>query len=272
MSPFASRRGLPTFSDSRRDSSSKRSRTCWPRSHRNRPRLLGSRSLQSGDSKARLAASTAASTSSFPPDATRAIGRFGTGEGRLAFVVADLGGRVIGVDLDRVKLMHARAYAGIRDFRNVEFALGDVEQTPYHELARDPIDAVVSNLCMSPEIVWHSSRAMRPGGTFVFCAHHGDHWKETRRGSRWAFYEDSMRDLLEENRFQVEFLGVDTTAVAFEDLREVELFLRDATVRRWVEDGRWQELADAFDRGERHLTLSYLIAKARRTAAPYAVD
>jgi len=81
-----------------------------------------------------------------------------------------------------------------------------------------------------------------------------------------------MRDLLAENRFQVEFLGVDTTAVAFEDLREVELFLRDSTVRRWVEDGRWQELADAFDRGERHLTLSYLIVKARRTAAPYAVD
>src|SRR5438093_1415321 len=144
----------------------------------------------------------------------RRVVDLGTGEGRLAFVVADLGGRVIGVDLDRVKLMHARAYAGIRDFRNVEFVLGDVEKTPYHEFARDPIDAVVSNLCMSPEIVWHSSRALRPGGAFIFCAHHGDHWKETRRGSRWAFYEDSMRDLLEENRFQVEFLGVDTIAVA----------------------------------------------------------
>src|SRR5947207_7346577 len=67
MSPLASRRGLPTFSDSRRDSSSKRSRTCWPRSQRRRPRLLGSMSLQSGDSKARLAASTAASTSSLVP-------------------------------------------------------------------------------------------------------------------------------------------------------------------------------------------------------------
>src|SRR5207249_1484685 len=83
-----------------------------------------------------------------------------------------------------------------------------------------------------------------------------------------AFYEDSMRDLLEENRFAIEFMGVDTTVAEFEDLREVELFLRDATVRRWVEDGRWQELTDAFARRERHLTLSYLIVKARRTTAP----
>src|SRR6266568_5076741 len=55
------------------------------------------------------------------------------------------------------------------------------------------------NRCMSPEIVWHAARALRPGGLFIFCCHHGDHWKETRRGSRWAFYEDTMTDLLEEN-------------------------------------------------------------------------
>src|SRR5437867_10926297 len=127
----------------------------------------------------------------------------GTGEGRLAFVAASFGARVIGVDLDRVKLMHARAYAGIRDIRNVEFVLGDVEKSPYHEFARDSIDAVISNLCMSPEVVWHSSRALRPGGAFIFCAHHGDHWKETRRGSQWAFYEDAMTELLEDNRFEV---------------------------------------------------------------------
>ena len=81
-----------------------------------------------------------------------------------------------------------------------------------------------------------------------------------------------MRDLLEENRFAIEFMGVDTTVAEFEELREVELFLRDATVRRWVEDGRWQELTDTFARGERHLTLSYLIVKARRTTAPYTVE
>ncbi len=196
----------------------------------------------------------------------------GTGEGRLAFVAASAGARVIGVDLDRTKLMHARAYAGVRDVRRAEFIWGDVEKTPYHDFSRDPIDAVISNLCMSPEIVWHASRALRPGGAFIFCCHHGDHWKETRRGSRWAFYEDTMEQLLEENRFQVEFVGIDTTVAQFDTLREVELFLRDATVRRWVGDGRWEELSDSFARGEKQLTLSYLIVKARRIAGPYAAE
>src|SRR5437879_6811185 len=61
----------------------------------------------------------------------------GTGEGRIAFVAASVGARVIGVDLDRVKLMHARAYAGIRDFRNTDLVLGDVENTTYHVIYRD---------------------------------------------------------------------------------------------------------------------------------------
>jgi len=196
----------------------------------------------------------------------------GTGEGRLAFVAASAGARVVGVDLDRTKLMHARAYAGIRNIPHVEFVLGDVDKTPYHEFARDPIDAVISNLCMSPEIVWHSSRALRPGGMFIFCCHHGDHWKETRRGSQWAFYEDVMTDLLEDNRFDVTFMGVDTTVALFDELREVELFLRDSVVRKWVEDGRWEELADSFAQGENHLTLSYLVVKARKLAAAYRAE
>src|SRR5207244_11217226 len=65
----------------------------------------------------------------------------GTGEGRLAFAAAHAGARVVGVDLDRTKLMHARAYAGVRDIRHVEFAPGDADKTPYHEFGRGPIDA-----------------------------------------------------------------------------------------------------------------------------------
>ncbi len=75
-----------------------------------------------------------------------------------------------------------------------------------------------------------------------------------------------MGVLLEENRFEIEFMGVDTIVAEFEQLREVELFLRDETVRKWVEDGRWEELSDSFERGEKHLTQSYLIVKARRLA------
>lgn len=196
----------------------------------------------------------------------------GTGEGRLAFVAASVGARVIGLDMDRPALMHARAYAGIRDIRNAEFVFGDVEKTPYHEFAHGPIDGVISNLCMSPGIVWHSSRALAPGSRFIFCCHHGDHWKETRRGSRWAFYEDVMEELLQDNRFETEFMGVETTVARFDALREVELFLRGSVVRRWVEDGRWEELSDSFARGEKQLTLSYLVVKARKLAAAYTKE
>lgn len=196
----------------------------------------------------------------------------GTGEGRLAFVAAAVGGRVIGVDNDRARLQVARAYAGVRDIRHADFVYGDVEKTPYREFSADPFDFVISNLCMSPEIVWHSSRALKAGGKFIFCCHHGDHWKETRRGSRWAFYEDAMADLLRENHFEIEFMGVDTIVAEFEKLREVELFLRDETVRKWVEDGRWEELSDSFARGEKTLTQSYLIVKARRLAHGFAAE
>src|SRR2546422_11134175 len=88
----------------------------------------------------------------------------------------------------------------------------------------------------------------------------------------WAFYEDAMTELLEDNRFEVTFMGVDTTVARFDELREVELFLRDSVVRKWVEDGRWEELADSFAQGENHLTLSYLVVKARKLAGAYRAE
>lgn len=190
----------------------------------------------------------------------------GTGRGRLAFVVARLGARVTGVDIDEAKLAHARAYAGVTDLRAVEFVAADAEETPYDAFPGAPFDGVVSNLCMSPAIIWRSSQALRPGGRLIFCCHHSDHWRETGRGSRFSFASDAMEGLLSENRFGVEFMGVETTVVVFETLRDVELYLEDRLIRRWIEDGRWEALADSFSRGERHLTESYLIVTATRVA------
>lgn len=196
----------------------------------------------------------------------------GTGEGRLAFVAANLGARVIGVDLDHMKLMHARSYAGVRNLRHAQFVWGDVEKDAYATWSPVPFDLVVSNLCMSPAIVYRSAHALRPGGKMIFCCHHADHWRETGRPSRWSFDEETMGDLLGENALEPEFVGVDSVTVTFEALREVELYLRDRVVRKWVEDGRWEHLADAFARGERRLTEAYLVVKARRLAHPAAAE
>src|SRR3989442_1139256 len=141
-------------------------------------------------------------------------------EGLHAFEAARLGARVVGVDLDRNRLAHARAYAGIRDVRRAEFVWGDVEKTPYDEFTRDPIDVVVSNLCMSAEIVSHASRTLRPGGAFIFCCHHGDHWRGTRPGSGWAFFEGALAHLLEGHRFAVEVTGADTTIATVAGFRQ----------------------------------------------------
>ncbi len=188
----------------------------------------------------------------------------GTGEGRLAFVAARLGARVIGVDIDKSRLMQARSYAGVRNLPRVDFVHGDAEASSYREFSSEPFDFVISNLCMSPAIVSRSSQALRRGGKMIFCCHHSDNWRETKKGSRWSFSEDAMEKLLAENAFDVEFMGVDTTTSVFENLREVELFLRGSTVRKWRQDGRWEALADSFGRGEKRLTDSYLIVKARR--------
>jgi hypothetical protein len=117
---------------------------------------------------------------------------------------------------------------------------------------------------MSPEIVFRSARALRPRGKLIFCCHHADHWKETGRGSRWSFSEDAMTDLLRDNGFAIEFMGVDTVVATFDAIHEVENFLREGTVRKWVEDGRWEALSDTFAAGRKTLTNSYLIVKARR--------
>src|SRR3989475_851458 len=172
----------------------------------------------------------------------------GTGEGRLAFEAARLGARVVGVDLDRNRLAHARAYAGIRDVRRAEFVWGDVEKTPYDEFTRDPIDVVVSNLCMSAEIVSHASRTLRPGGAFIFCCHHGDHWRDKPRGFGGACFEHAMANLLEEHRAPGQVTGVDTTIPTLEDFGEVAPLPPRPTRPQWGQGGRWDELDAAFAR------------------------
>jgi len=190
----------------------------------------------------------------------------GTGDGLLAFHVARLGGRVIGVDIDRARLMQARSYAGVRSLTRVDFVWGDVEKSSYHEFSPDPFDFVVSNLCMSPEIVHRSSRHIRPAGKMIFCCHHADHWKETGRGSRFSFTEEAMESLLTENRFDVEFMGVDTVVATFDHAWELEHYLPTRIVQKWAANGRWQALQGRFAKGERQLTSSFLIVKAKRLA------
>ncbi len=188
----------------------------------------------------------------------------GTGSGRVVWVVAPRAHRVVGVDNDEKRLMEARAYAAVRGFNRVTFVLGDAEKEPWSVFQSEPFDFVLAHLFMSEPVVYRASQHTREGGKIILCALHPDHWAETGRESRHSFREDEVADLLAENRFELEFLGVDRTVIECEDLVEAERALGPPIVRRWVEDGRWEGLADSFRRGNRTITHAYVVAKARR--------
>lgn len=196
----------------------------------------------------------------------RVVMDVGTGSGRVVWAVAARAHKVIGVDLDERRLQEARAYAAIRGFARVEFILGDVEKTQWSDWYRAPFDFVLANLVMSEAIVFRASKHLRPDGKLILCAHQTDHWTETGVGSHHAFGEDEVNDLLIESGFEVEFLGVDKTIVACESLIEAERVLGPSLVKRWIGDGRWEGLADSFAKGIRQITLSFVIAKARKLA------
>jgi len=190
----------------------------------------------------------------------------GTGTGRVVWEIAPRAHRVIGVDKEERWLMDARAYAGIRGFGRVSFVRGDAETTAWSVWHPEPFDFVTAHLCMSAAIIFRASRHLRTDGKIILGAHHKDHWRENGRGSGHAFSEDEIRDLLVENGFDVEFLGVDTTIVECADLVDAERVLGPMIVRKWVGDGRWEGLADSFEAGTRQITLSYVVAKARKLA------
>ncbi|HTD81025.1 MAG TPA: class I SAM-dependent methyltransferase [Thermoplasmata archaeon] len=190
----------------------------------------------------------------------------GTGTGRVVWEIAPRAHRVIGVDKDERRLMDARAYAGIRGFGRVSFIRGDAETTAWNAWHPEPFDFVTAHLCMSEAIIFRASRHLRPDGKLILGTHHKDQWRENGRGSGHSFTEDEIRDLIVENGFELEFLGVDTTIVECADLVDAERVLGPTLVRKWVGDGRWEGLADSFEAGTRQITLSLIVAKARKLA------
>jgi len=188
----------------------------------------------------------------------------GTGTGRLALRIAPRARKVIGVDVDENAVTAARDQAALRLLSQAEFVVGNAETVPWSSWHPGPYDFVLANLFMSDAVVVLAGRYLRAGGRFLFCCHHTDHWRETRKGSRWAMDEHRMAALLGKNGFVIEFLGVDTTTEVFDGLDQVEQSLSPRRLRGWIDDGRWDALSEAFAAGPKQLTRSYLIGRARK--------
>ncbi len=188
----------------------------------------------------------------------------GTGQGRLAFFLAPHVGRVVAIDVDDTALWKARQYAAFKGIGNVDFLLADLEAEPFRKIYDGPIDAIVSSFYMSEAFLWRATAAMPVGSLLMFCCHHADHWKETGMQARHAYTVEELEDLLREDFFEPEVLGVEQHVIRFGSMNEVEMFLGGRKLQEWMEDGRWDAMKGRFDRGDTQLTLSYLVGKARR--------
>lgn len=186
-----------------------------------------------------------------------------TGAGRVALHLADRASVVVGVDVAENRLRKARRRAAERGLENVHFVRGDAEEAEYDAFLSGG-DAVTSRMCMSRAIVERAGRYLSPGDAFVFAAHHVDHWRETGRGSGYAFGEGEMLRMLSDSGMEPVRLVLDVAEVEYRSLDEVERDVGERTVERWRRDSRWQGLEESFDRGENHLTRSVLLGLARK--------
>ncbi len=187
----------------------------------------------------------------------------GTGEGRLALVLAPLAKLVVGIDVDEDALATAREQARTSGVSNVTFVPADAETANYRLLTRSPIDYVVANHFMSEAAVRATAKALRPGGKFLFACHHRDHWIESGRVGRFSFTQEQMGDLLVEAGLHAEFLGVETLVVSYEGMSQIEE-AHPELAAKFRADGRWDALLARFGGGPAELTWSTLVGVASR--------
>jgi len=186
----------------------------------------------------------------------------GCGSGALSFALAPSSKHVIGIDILADRIGEAKRYAAANSVTNVSFVVGDAYITDYKSLGS--IDMVISNLCMSDEIVKRSYEALDVGRPFAFVCFHSENLKELGRRSRFSYSESGMRRLLLDVGFKVEYLGVETKRVEFGSKREALDYFDDST-KAWLHsDGRLGAFLSYLDGGGRSVTRSRLVVKARR--------
>ena len=126
-----------------------------------------------------------------PPDLT--VADIGCGTGSLTVELARFARRVIGVDLSDEMLRRARAVAGERALRNVEFRRGDALDLP---LSGHSVDAafcvMVLHFLPEPErAVAGLCRIARPGGSVILVdlVQHQQEWMRERMAHRWLGFD-----------------------------------------------------------------------------------
>lgn len=185
----------------------------------------------------------------------------GTGQGRLALLLAPRAKIVVGIDTDEEALAAARGHARGFGIANATFVPGDADTANYRQIVRSPIDYVVASHFLSAAAIHATAKALRPRGRFLFVGHHADQWIETGRVGRFSFGEAAMNDLLTAAGFEVEFLGLEKTIVSYDSLAALAAAHPELR-EKFREDGRWAALEAHFGGGSAELTWAALVGVA----------
>jgi SAM-dependent methyltransferase len=186
----------------------------------------------------------------------------GSGEGRVAFLLAPHVKRIVGLDKDAKAVEAAKQRARTLGVANAEFHAVDVEREPVGRFAPGGAELVTSHLFLSRQVVQRAHDALRPGGAFVFTGFGPRQWQEAR-GSPFAHTEGEVRGWLEGAGLKLEHLATEDTRILFRELADVRGYLGEDTVQKWLRDGRWDALVASFQKAK-VLTESRLTGRARR--------
>jgi ArsR family transcriptional regulator len=120
----------------------------------------------------------------------------GCGTGSLTFELARFAGKVIGIDLSREMLRRARAVAGERELRNVEFRQGDALNIPLKSHSVDAAFCVmVLHFLPDPQrAIADLCRVTRRGGTVIVVdlVKHKQDWMREQMAHRWLGFEKTQ--------------------------------------------------------------------------------
>lgn len=192
----------------------------------------------------------------------------GCGSGAGTLLMARLGARALGIDIDPGVIALAASRAKEDGLGNAKFLCADAESRDWKRLARAPggLDAVTAHLCFSPEIAKRAAGALKPGGLLIVRSFERRMWKEAGGSSPFALSASELRALLRGLGFTVTHLEVERRTQRFPSFAAFEAdFLEQPDRRaRWQEDGRLETLRRSFERGNRALTESFLVFEARK--------
>lgn len=189
----------------------------------------------------------------------------GCGEGRVALTLAPLVRWVVGIDLRRGKIKSARERAEQEGMSNAQFLLVDAEQTSYRDLAPTGwFQLISSKLWLTEAIIRRAAEALSVDGRFVATCFETSQWRETGLGVGGAYSEKRLRRVLAAAGLEPVELAVETRTMEFESIEQLHEYLPSRQIERWRADGRWRNIEDNFDAGERGLTDSRIVFSARR--------